>query len=526
MKAIGILFITVDILFLFASCTRQDTAGGTMETENSVAVRVLDSLGKPSAGIAAHVRPVWYLGEQKNAMTAEEAHQAGIRNIVSDKNGWLHCDSLPSGRYRIEVGNTTLAAATEFEYQRSEDQETLTPLALARTGILQGSIKLPVDVKSVLLQVYGSDLKTRTDSKGNFELAGVPSGVVRVVATSTASATMLGEDLAQVRPGITSRLGQVAVPTVANEDLLTWRYSSKIRVDSLVRDWMLPLSDTAMLTFKLLSPNFDFSLAVADGRDFRVTDVLDRPLPFERVLWDSKVGKAFIRVAVPSYLIYPGATITLRWGHANSIQPDTTGLWAGIPDSVKQYLTKILVGDFERTDSRTDLPNFLPAIAWYVRASDSSVTMSPAPFTDIVSGFQPAGLGREGKALHISYKLSDPFVKWVMLGTAIGAGAALDFSSLDSIVLYARGTGKFSFAFDNLNGEGVKCILQLPLDSVWKKYVILPSNFDPENLKTEVRSWSSVQDSITNMTIFASQGNDIWLDKIQLFGVGVEDFRQ
>lgn len=523
MRKAGLVWLLLVASGCVISCSRQDTAGGTMETENSVAVRVLDSIGQPRSGVSAYVRPVWYLGNAQVKLSESQAFMTGIRDLKSDKDGWIRCDSLPLGRYRIEVRDSNTAAALEFEHRDSLNQETLLGLLLEPTGTIQGSVSLPEGAKDALLQIYGSDIKTRTDAMGSFELKGVPAGLVRVVASTSVQSSLLGEDLAQVRPGLTSRLGQVAPPTMATEDPLTWRYSSQLRVDTLVREWMIPLAETAMLTFKLKAPDFDFSLAMADGRDLRIADEFDNPLRFERVLWDTDKEKAIVRVAVPSSMLDSGATVTLRWGHSSAVEPDTSKLWDGVPDSVKNYLTQILVGNFENKVARTDLPKFLPEVAWYVRTSDTATTMNPAPYTDITKGIQSAAPGRTGNAFHATYTATQ--FHWVFLGMAIGVGEPLDFSSLDSVVFYAKGNGEISFAFDNLIGEGTKSWVHTPIDSVWTRYVILPTDFLPTDPESEVREWNVIQDSVTNISIFASKGNEFWLDDIMLYGVGVEDFR-
>lgn len=513
-------------LALIFGCSQPDRAGGTMETENSVAIQVFDSLGNPTTNATVRIRPLWYLGVQE--LSAQQvadslAFASGVRDLQTDKNGWIRCDALPSGRYRIEVGDSQTAAATEFEHYDTTSEQSLGHLILEPTGVLQGSIKLPEGAEFAWVQIYGSDVKTKTDAAGRFEFVGVPTGVVRVVATVAGESSILGEDLAQIRPGRTTRMGTVSPPSVASEDPLTWRYSSQIRVDTLVRDWMLPLSDTAMLTFNLYAPGFDFSEAMADGRDLRVSDPLGSPLRFECVRWDSTQGKATVRVAVPSSLLDSVAFLTLRWGRPGAIVPDTTGLWEGVPDSVRQYLTTILVGNFETPTSRTDLPSFLAPSWWYSLTSDSLTTMNPGKGQDIVTAFQSAGPERAGYAAHFTYKAA-PY-HWVILGAGLG-GKPRDLSTLDSVVFFAKGNGELSFALENLSGDyGVKAWLHVSLDSTWTRYRILPSDFLPENPNTEVRSWSAIQDSVTTVTILVGQGDEFWVDDVKLYGVGVEDFR-
>jgi len=513
-------------LALVFGCSQPDRAGGTMETENSVAIQVLDSLGNPSKNATVRIRPLWYLGSQE--LSAQQvvdsvAFASGVRDLQTDKNGRIRCDALPSGRYRMEVGDSQTGAAIEFEHFDTTSEQSLGRLVLEPTGVLQGSIELPEGAGFAWVRIYGSDVKIQTDAAGRFEFVGVPTGVVRVVASVEGGSSILGEDLAQIRPGRTTRMGTVLPPSVASEDPLTWRYSSLLRVDTLVRDWMLPLSDTAMLTFRLNAPDFDFAEAMGDGRDLRVSDPFENPLRFECVLWDSTRGKAIVRVAVPSSLLDSVAFITLRWGRPGALVPDTTGLWEGVPDSVRQYLTTILVGNFETPTSRTDLPHFLAPSWWYRLTSDSLTTMSPGPDQDIVTAFQPAGPDRAGNAAHFTYKAA-PY-HWVILGAGLGGGYK-DLSSLDSVVFFAKGNGELSLALENLSAHtGFKAWVHVSLDSNWTRYRIRPSDFLPAKPNTEVRNWSDIQDSVSTLSILVGQGDEFWVDDVELYGVGVEDFR-
>jgi len=522
-SSVWILICLTSSLFL-CNCTNHDTAGGTMETENSIALQVRDSLGHPLAGIAARIRPTWYLGDT-NTATSEPTIDSlsfamGIRNVVSDKKGWIVCENLPQGMYRMEVVSDSLAAETEFEHLDTSTARTLGNLYLQATGILQGSIALPSDTKTAWVQLYGSEHKVRTDSTGAFKMPNVPTGIARVIARTASKLSLIAEDLTQVRPNRITQMGQVALPTVYNEDPLTWRHSSVVRVDTLVRDWMLPLSDTAMLTFHLDAPNFDFTQAMSDGRDMRLYDRDGHPLRFERVRWDSTKGKAVIRVA-KCFPFDSSEYLTLRWGRPGAIEPDTIGLWKGIPDSVHQYLTKLLVGDFEHGTAKSDFPTFLASTWWYVRTSDSLTTSVPGPYNDIVPAFQNAA-PRTGKAAHITYTAAQSH--WVLLGVGMGT-TPKSLATMDSLVFYAKGNSTMSVAFDNLAGSGTKSWMHLTIDTAWARYTVRPSDLLPSNMATEVRDWNTIQDSVTNLSFLVGNGTEIWIDSVMFYGVGVEDFR-
>lgn len=516
-RCVSIIFCAL-ALALMDSCSQEGSSGTTMETENSVAVQVLDSMGVPVAGAHAAIRPLWYVSD---TVARALSDTTAIRDAISDSQGWIRCQGLPTGAYRIEVGLDSLAAGLEFVHADTGSTKIFSSLWLAQAGSLSGRIPLPVGVHRAWVQVYGSEHVVATDSLGRFALAGLPVGVARVRAFTAAQPSVLAEDLALVRPGRAVGMGTLPAPTVENEDRLTWRYSRTLRADSLVYDWMRPVSDTTVLTIRLDSTNFDFAQAMADGRDLRIEDEAGSPLVHERVLWAPDLGRAVVRVHMVDVGLDTTTAIFLRWGHDGAIELGSEGLWDGVPDSLYKALTSMLVGDFERGDARTDLPGPIPASYWYIGASDSA-TLDSSLAADFMAAIQLADAGRSGRAAHVTYAASAPY--WVLLGAKLGPGPRC-LAALDSVVFYARGNGLLSFALDNLDGPGTKAWLHITLDTAWTRYRVTPADFLPGKAGSYNVGWEALRDSVTNLTFLANSGNSFWIDSVALYGVGVDDLR-
>jgi hypothetical protein len=261
------------------------------------------------------------------------------------------------------------------------------------------------------------------------------------------------------------------------------------------------------------STNFDFSSATESGRDVSVERIDGPRIPFRIVFWDRRVARARIEVRLDPWLQVPGSQFRVRWGLRDSTRTDSTAVWRAIPDSQKLSLTSALVDDFEHAGVRSILPD---SGWWYSFASDSTTKVS-AP--EIAS----AGEGRTGNALHVSYTTADPATGFVYAGVSLVRPRTL--RSLDSIVFWARGAGKMTMAFDKLEGNAGKAVAIRTLVAGWTRFRIAPGDLDAADGVGGNIGWDAVRDSVTNLTFFASQGTDLWLDDIRLYGVDRDGFK-
>lgn len=286
-------------------------------------------------------------------------------------------------------------------------------------------------------------------------------------------------------------------------------------VDSLLGSWNQPAGQPTVATIRLDASNFDFSRSTAAGNDLRLADSAGRPVPFHIAVWDSALKQGRIQAHIDSVLRRKGAKLVLSWGER--LRPalsDSVATWSGISDSVQQLVTSVLVDDFEGGNLNTRLPG--PGLGWYTAASDTVAKVSK-------DSLKPAGMGRSGKAMMMAYTAIAP--RYSLTGTAV-AVQAVSLRSMDSLVLWVRGSGNLSIAFDHLtNGTGPKAWISQEIDSNWTRLRIRPQDLNPPVAGSSYNvGWVGVRDSVTHLTFLINGGSQLWLDDIRMYGVNRGDF--
>ena len=505
------------LLWLVSACSKTNTAGNTVETENTVAFQVVRQDGRPASRVLAKIRPAWYVADTLHSTDTS----LEIRNVVTDTNGWIHCAGLPLGRYVVEIVGDSIGAANEVDHLDTTAGNDFAQIPLFHMGSLQGSVPLPAGVASAWVQIYGLDHQVKTDSLGNFTFDTLPPGVVRIRAIAYNIPSELADNLVQIRPRFVTDVGTLSVPSPGSEDPATWQYSTTLRLDSLISSWALPVSDPTVITLFLDSSNFPFAQAMLDGRDLRLWDAQGNLLVSQRARWDATLQKAVVRVRVNTAGLDSNTRITMAWGHPGAIELGSAGLWNGINDSVKQELYSLLIDDFEHNSGQTALPSPIPATYWYVIA-DSADTFSTDLSSKYLPALQLAGDGRSGHALHLSY--SDSTSQWNILGTVFGPGQR-SIATLDSIVFWVRGSGDFSLSFDNLSGKGGKAWMHALLDTAWTRKCIRPQDLLAADSNADNVGWDNVKDVVTNLTFFFGGGKDFWIDDIRMYGINRDNLK-
>lgn len=496
---------------ILAACSRNEEAGNTMETENSLALRVLDGSQKGLSAMRVRVRPAWFVAGE------DSTESDAWCDTTSDAKGFAYCPDLPEGNYVLETWDDSLGAAVEVFHLGEGSGEAL-PVYARPLGTLQGQVELPAQESYAWVQVYGTERAVRTDSLGHFEFKALPPGTLRVRAL--VSNRSLGETMVQVRPAQLTRTGYLPPPSAQSEDPLTWRHERALPLSSLVSDWMVPLKQTAVLTLRLDS-TFPFAETMKGGEDLRVRDSWGNTLDLQSALWDSAGKRALLRVKLPSAVLASGEPLLLQWGHEGALAYSTPLLWQGVTDSLALALQSLLVDDFEKGSPMNAFEAPLKAKYWYIRSSDSTVATIPTEDEDIKLALSEAGGGRSGHAMHVNF--SAPDYQWALLGCALGS-APRSLAGLDSIVFWLRGTGRFSVAFDNLV-DGKKAWMHGDLDSVWTRHRVRPQDFLPPDSLANNVGWQAVRDSVTNLTFFMRGQGDFWIDDIRLYGVNRDDLR-
>lgn len=288
-----------------------------------------------------------------------------------------------------------------------------------------------------------------------------------------------------------------------------------LRADSVAPFAMRVGSSPVVATLRLDSTNFDFDRAGASGQNL-VAETLDgTPIPFAIRRWEAKDRWARIQVRIEGEMLRMGSRFRLRSTGDTLGKPDSSAVWAGIPETSRERWISVLVDDFEQGVLRTRLPIAAP---WYVKQADSATISAPT----LVS----AQGGRSGTALRFEYDAPSTLPGYVLIGTTL-ASHPVNFGSLDSIVFWAKGNGVLSVSLDHQAPEGgvTKTWMHNTLDSNYTRWCVRPEDFDPAGPGGGNLGWGSVHDSVTTLSIFASGSGTVTLDDIRFFGMQADDFR-
>ena len=305
---------------------------------------------------------------------------------------------------------------------------------------------------------------------------------------------------------------RVSGSTTETENVLT---AVEFRVDSLLPSWNCWTCTSTVVTVRVDSSVLDFAKTDSLGHDLVVERQDSTPVPFEVVFWDRHAARGRLHVRVDSSLMAPGARIRLRWGQPLQVRSDPGAVWHAISAAQKLLLNSVLVDDFEQGTTRSLLPD---SASWYTSHADSATVSA--------LGLVSAGAGRRGTGLHISYYAPSATHRYVLMGVVLGKKPVC-LRSLDSLVIWVRGSGTLGVAFDRLGDSATsgKAWLHKPLDSSWTRLSIRPQDLDTADGVGGNVGWNAVRDSVSNLTFFASGGSDLWIDDVRLYGIDRNDFK-
>ena len=182
--------LTAAVSALIAACTFE-TAGSSLETENSVAVvlSVQQRDGSPAARTRVLVRPSDFLAGANNlslnheysdeSPVVETDSSAGVLNMETDEHGRLNLPRLKPGKYTIEVRDDSLKAFTRVAVTDSSLDSV--SIRVAAAGGISGQVHMPEGTYSVTVGVQGLDYFVETDTAGNFAFPSIPEGSLNVV---------------------------------------------------------------------------------------------------------------------------------------------------------------------------------------------------------------------------------------------------------------------------------------------------------------------------------------------------------
>jgi hypothetical protein len=130
---------------------------------------------------------------------------------------------------------------------------------------------------------------------------------------------------------------------------------------------------------------------------------------------------------------------------------------------------------------------------------------------------------REGWVAHLR-TVNDSAYNWALMGFAFEN--PVDFTDLDSIVFWAKGSDHISVSFD-VNADSTEDVVtgkswtHLELDSTWKRYKVTPADMiDSSDTNGDNRGWDAVKTHVTNLSFFSGPDtSEFWIDDIEFFGI-------
>jgi hypothetical protein len=296
-------------------------------------------------------------------------------------------------------------------------------------------------------------------------------------------------------------------------------------VDSVLPTGTLPAKDPVVATLRLDSSKFDFQGTAKDGLALSVVGPDEKQIPFEVVYWDPAREKGRLRIRIDSNLRNPGSRIEVRSGAHPTNLASSRDVWAGIPSDRKLSWTSVLVDDFE---GGSLLHNRLPNGSFWFQGG-----FLPA------SGLASNAGGRAGTSLHLACTIGQCDSSPGLLGATLLANTPRGFRSLDSLELWAKGSGRIWITLESLDSVQMGRMQRGHLDSIqtkrtwtsrgldtsWHRFSIKPADFDAADGQSGNVGWGALRDSINYFTVLLEKGSDVWIDDIRLHGILPEDLR-
>ena len=204
---------------------------------------------------------------------------------------------------------------------------------------------------------------------------------------------------------------------------------------------------------------------------------------------------------------------TTGWIHTVSVPSADTSDSLATDTSSADTAVWMLYEDFEDSAS-------FAAKGWYFSADTLSSISSPVG--EVWNGVV-LDSNRRGSEFVFEGYYSTVFSSWVTFGNSISE-SGLDLSALDSITLYAKGSGYIRVALErweaDASAENFKAWTDnIALSSVWTRICVTPDKFLlPENDSLST-GWDSVKKTVTRFHIFGIGGTELGLDDIRVYGV-------
>lgn len=518
MKTLFKIFPVIPLIF-FGACTNSDMAGGTTETENTIAqeeaayVSIQVYNGKKPAKASYRVLPSWFVTDSTGSVSNNDFVYAG----KTDSLGNIRIENHLEGTYTIQIEQGDSALVYQYTLNSRTRNFSISNASLKKKGAIKGWLSLPEKNKYAWVNIEGIGRVAKTDSLGFFVMESLPVGKVTLKSWSNDNVECIAEANAYVPAGDTLHIGHVLAP---NKSGLV--QTLEINPLDLVSDWMYPLSEPFVLTLRLDSTNFDFSKAREDGSDLQLFTSKGAAVPMVIDSWDPDIKSASVNIRLEN-LKDTADTWTLEYGNPDAEAPKKVNVWKGISDSLWYELNTIEIFNFENGSSRSDLPSPLKRDSWYAQLHKTDTLTDSVTTSYISTAAITEAANWLGKVLHIDYTVTYPDI--VVFGTRLTRHPH-DWSRMDSLVVWLRTDGDFEIILETLDedvnykasykGKGKGLV-------DWTRYCIKPEDFT--YTIRDYHGWDLVRNKITNFTVFTYNSTELWLDNIRAYGVNRDDLK-
>ncbi len=277
---------------LLGGCFRDGGLEGGTETETSLAGRMLDSAGRPAAGVAVRIYARAYNPVARSPATPVERR--------TDDSGRYAFQGIPAGVYNVE-GRAPSGPAVLIQDAEAQSQSTAAGSRELPAGLLRatGRILVPwerLPLRSGWVYLPGTDVFSAiAEKEGTAQgllIKDVPAGtygILEAVAADGTGAGNLLQEILTVKPAET-----VTVPPYA-----AWAHSLRVLLNTTPAGAGVTGNVTLFpLLVRLDSSSLDFTEAKPDGGDVRFSKANGTPLPFQIERWDATARRAEIWVRV------------------------------------------------------------------------------------------------------------------------------------------------------------------------------------------------------------------------------------
>lgn len=562
------LLFFLPLVTAFIGCTETNVAGGPGSiTTNGRA----DVDGTPAPFARVSLRSLDHM-----ALATQEENDIVVEDTYTDDLGRFKLKIPKDGSFRLTIASNGHAFTKVVD---ASSRDSLEQVSLLPTAVMQGELDIPKNAETVWVGVYGTDILVPADENGVFVIPSLPAN--DSLQIFFVNETM--EDVLAAKPAFFSPTefvyenykapveipsdtiqpelpDTVVVPVdtankvvvlmddgspaayaavaLRSSDYISEKFvlqnslvKADLRTDSEGR-FSMEWPDSGSYRLTVLAGNNSYtkvydadSLSAIDTLKLNTSSTISSKVTLksgEDFAWVGAYGLdilvktndhgTYVLPAVPA-----GETLDLYFVHADSSRPFVE-CSLKMPKSDAGYVSPSkLLYDFEEDDS-----------SWYMDVDTLYKNSTYYLSNGLVDRFHllkdhlEMDEDRGSMVFHGKYALAkDPYA-WVLVG--MGMDEVRNFTAIDSVELYAKGSGKFRLALENWESysKGTKAASAwVSLDSSWTRYVFKPSDlcFDGAEKKDCEASWDSVKKQVKQIHIFPKEGKDIYIDDVKLYGV-------